>query len=63
MNVLFIISDHLKDFGDIFDQKNDPGELNNIWDKDKELRCNLVHKLCLENMKVQSRVSKRIALT
>ena len=55
--------EHLKDFGDLFDRKSDPGELNNLWDKDKELRCRLIHKLCLVNMKVQSRVSKRVALT
>jgi len=55
--------EHLKDFGDIYALKSDPGELNNLWDKDDDLRCKLIHELCLENMKVQSRISKRVSMT
>ena len=50
-------------FGDIYDRKNDPFELNNLWeDKNfKEKRFELVDKLLHENLKVQTRNPKRIA--
>ncbi|MFX0083952.1 MAG: sulfatase [Candidatus Hodarchaeota archaeon] len=50
-------------FGDIFDRKNDPNELNNLWD-DKEFsekRFELVDKLLHENLKAQTYYPKRIA--
>ncbi|MFX1392720.1 MAG: sulfatase [Promethearchaeota archaeon] len=53
----------LEDFGDIFNRKSDPDELNNLWYKNKELRLKLVQKLCHENMKAQSRFPRRIAPT
>ena len=50
-------------FGDIYDRKNDPFELNNLWyDKNfKEKRFELVDKLLHENLKAQTRLPKRIA--
>lgn len=50
-------------FGDIYDRKNDPHELNNLWnDKNfREKRFELVDKLLHENLKAQTRLPKRIA--
>jgi arylsulfatase A-like enzyme len=53
----------LEDFGDIFDRKNDPHELNNLWNKNIELRNKLIYKLCIENMKAQSHLPQRVAPT
>ncbi len=55
----------LDDFGDIFDRKNDPFELNNLWnDKDfRKKRFELVNTLLRENLKVQTKYPKRIAAT
>jgi arylsulfatase A-like enzyme len=53
----------INDYGDIFSTKNDPDEVNNLWDKDKELKHNLVKKLFFENLKLQSRYPKREALS
>ena len=53
----------LENYGDIFDRKEDPDELNNLWHENKELRCNLVQKLCHENMKAQSRFPRKVSLT
>jgi len=52
-------------FGDIYDRKNDPLELNNLWYDEgfKEKRFNLVDKLMHENLKAQTRWPKRIAGT
>ena len=52
---------HLRDYGDIFDRKNDPDEINNLWYKDKELRSNLMEKLFYENLTAQSRYPPRVA--
>ncbi|MHA1491070.1 MAG: sulfatase family protein [Promethearchaeota archaeon] len=59
------IYEGLSDFGDIFDRKNDPNELNNLWyDMDfKDKRFELVNKLLQENIKAQSKYPKRIAGT
>ncbi|MBD3253509.1 MAG: sulfatase-like hydrolase/transferase, partial [Candidatus Lokiarchaeota archaeon] len=57
------IYDEFEDFGDIYDLKNDPHELNNLWDKDKELRYKLIHKLCIENIRAQSHLPQRVSLT
>ena len=54
---------NLEDYGDIYDRKNDPNELNNLWSKDKELRNKLIYKLCIENMKAQSHLPQRATLT
>ncbi|MHA1147952.1 MAG: sulfatase family protein [Promethearchaeota archaeon] len=53
----------LEGYGDIYDRKNDPDELNNLWDKDKDLRNKLIYKLCIENMKAQSHLPQRVSLT
>jgi iduronate 2-sulfatase len=46
------VYEHLRDYGDIFDRKNDP---------DEELRSKLIEKLFYENLSAQSRYPKRIA--
>ncbi|MFX1591514.1 MAG: sulfatase [Promethearchaeota archaeon] len=55
----------INDFGDIFDRKNDPFELNNLWYENsfKEKRFELVNKLLHENLKAQTIYPKRIAGT
>jgi arylsulfatase A-like enzyme len=55
----------LNDFGEIFDRKNDPYELHNLWYEDnfKEKRFELLNKLLHENLKVQTKYPKRIAGT
>ena len=55
------VYEHLRDYGDIFDRKDDPDEVNNLWYKDKELRSNLIEKLFYENLSAQSRYPKRVA--
>lgn len=54
-----------KDYGDLFDRKNDPNELNNIWfdDKYKDVRFDLVNRLLQECLAVQSRYPERLAGT
>jgi len=51
------------DKGDVYDLEDDPNELNNLWDTQKELRKELVYKLLQENLKVQARYPKRESLT
>ena len=55
----------INDFGDLYDRRNDPLELNNLWfDKDlKEKRFELVTQLLHENLKAQTKLPKRIAGT
>ncbi len=59
------IYEGLNDFGEIYDRKKDPYELNNLWNdislRDK--RFELVNKLLQENLKAQTRYPKRIAGT
>ena len=55
--------ENLRGFGDLYDRKNDPDELNNLWYIKKELRYELVEQLFHENLKAQSRYPKRIAPT
>ncbi|MDX1797759.1 MAG: sulfatase-like hydrolase/transferase [Candidatus Lokiarchaeia archaeon] len=45
----------LPGYGDIYNRKNDKGELNNLWDKDKSLRLELLDKLLHEYMITRSR--------
>ncbi|MFX1428530.1 MAG: sulfatase [Promethearchaeota archaeon] len=45
----------LPGYGDIYDRKNDKDELNNLWEKDKELRLELLDKLLHEYMITRSR--------
>ena len=53
------------DFGDIYDRKNDPHELNNLWNDDnfRTNRFYLVNKLLQENLKAQTKIPGRIAAT
>ena len=53
----------IKGYGDIFDRKNDPLELRNLWydENFKEKRFELVEKLMQECLHVQTRNPKRIA--
>jgi len=59
------IYESLDNFGDIYDRKNDPFELSNLWhDKDfRNKRFELVNKLLIENLKAQTKYPKRIAAT
>jgi hypothetical protein len=53
------------EYGDLFDRKKDPYEMNNLWFDEnlKELRFKLVNQLLQECLKNQSRLPKRIAGT
>ncbi|MFX0037984.1 MAG: sulfatase [Promethearchaeota archaeon] len=55
----------LNDFGDLYDIKTDPFELNNLWFDNhfKEKRFELINKLLQENLKAQTKFPKRIAGT
>jgi len=59
------VYDTLDNFGDIYDRKNDPLELNNLWyDKNfRDKRFDLVNKLLRENLRAQTKYPKRIAGT
>jgi len=52
-------------FGDIYDRKNDPHELHNLWfdNSFKEKRFELIDKLLHQSLKAQTRWPKRIAGT
>lgn len=47
--------------GDIFDFENDPNEINNLWDKNKELKSTLVNSLLREIISLRPRLPKRKA--
>jgi len=47
------------EFGDLFDRKNDPEELNNLWYTDKDLKLRLLDKLIHEYLTSRSRFPKR----
>ncbi len=49
----------LEDAGDIYDRINDPDELNNLWDKDRDLKEKLVLKMLNENLKAQTKIPIR----
>ena len=49
----------LENVGDIYDRKNDPNELNNLWEKDPELREKLFQKLFHEVLKAESKYPAR----
>jgi arylsulfatase A-like enzyme len=55
----------ISDFADIYDRKNDPHELHNLWYENdfKEKRFELVNKLLQENLKAQTKYPKRLAGT
>jgi arylsulfatase A-like enzyme len=52
-------------YGDLYDRKNDPWELTNLWynEKYKDLRYQLIEQLLFENLKAQSLYPKREALS
>jgi arylsulfatase A-like enzyme len=49
----------LPGYGDLFDRKNDMTELNNLWEKDKDLRLDLLDKIFHEYSITRSRFPKR----
>lgn len=55
----------LRGYGDLFDRKNDPDELNNLWynDQYKDLRHELMELLFHANLNAQSRYPKREAMS
>lgn len=53
--------DGYDNFGDLFDFNNDPGEINNLWNKDKEIRNELIEKLLREIINLRPRIPKRAA--
>jgi len=53
------VYNNLPGYGDLFDRKNDPDELNNLWDSNPELRHELVDKLMHEIIKAQSLYPKK----
>ncbi len=54
-----------RDYGDLFDRKNDLDELNNLWydEQYNGVKFKLVNKLLHENLNAQTRYPKRIAGT
>ncbi len=59
------VYDTLDNFGDIYDRKKDPLELNNLWydHNFKDKRFDLVNKMLRENLRAQTKYPKRIAGT
>ena len=52
-------------YGDLFSRKDDPLELHNLWydENYSKIRNNLVEKIFHENLNVQSRYPKRLAMS
>ncbi|MEE9378610.1 MAG: sulfatase-like hydrolase/transferase [Candidatus Lokiarchaeia archaeon] len=59
------VYDTLDNFGDIYNRKKDPLELNNLWHDHnfKDKRFDLVNKMLRENLRAQTKYPKRIAGT
>jgi len=53
------IYDGFHHFGDLFDYRNDPDEIDNLWKKDKELKNTLIEKLLREIISIRPRYPKR----
>jgi len=53
--------DGYDNFGEIFNYKADPSEINNLWIKNRELRHELIEKLLREIISLRPRVPKRDA--
>ncbi|MCP4763676.1 MAG: sulfatase-like hydrolase/transferase, partial [archaeon] len=53
----------IEDYGDIYDLKNDPDELHNLWFEDEKLRIKLMNKLFHVSLSAAPRLPKRQALT
>jgi len=52
-----------KEYGDLFNRKNDLDEINNIWFDEPEVRFNMVNRLLHELLTVQSRYPERLGGT
>ena len=59
------ISASVPHYGDLYSRKQDPWELQNLWndEKFKDVRNEMIEKLLWENIKAQSRYPKRLALS
>ncbi|MFX1390032.1 MAG: sulfatase [Promethearchaeota archaeon] len=59
------IYNNIDNFGDLFNRKEDPHELNNLWHNEdlKHIRFQLVNKLLHENLNAQTKYPERIAGT
>ncbi len=55
------IYDGLENCGDIFNYEDDPGEVNNLWEKDSELKFDLTNRLMREIISLQPRLPTRKA--
>ncbi|MFX0136034.1 MAG: sulfatase [Candidatus Hodarchaeota archaeon] len=53
------VYNNLPGYGDLFDRKNDPDELNNLWYSNPELRLELLDKLVHEIISAQSLYPKK----
>ena len=52
-------------YGDLFDRKNDPHELHNLWydEKHSDIKNRLIEQIFHENLNAQSRYPKRLAMS
>ena len=59
------ISASVPHYGDLYSRKQDPWELQDLWndEKYKDVRNEMIEKLLWENIKAQSRYPKRLALS
>jgi uncharacterized sulfatase len=57
-----VVYDGFPGYGDLFDLQEDPDELNNLWEKQPELRAELVEKLLFEVIKQQTFYPKKQAV-
>jgi arylsulfatase A-like enzyme len=70
MRIKYLITDQhsltiyngLKGYGDLFDRRNDPRELNNLWFSNPDLRHELIEKLLQEMINTQSLYPKKQAM-
>ncbi len=62
-NYKLTVYNSVKGYGDLYDRKNDPLELNNLWDSNPDLRHELLEKLFWANLDAQSRYPKRLAMS
>ncbi|MFW9952112.1 MAG: sulfatase [Candidatus Thorarchaeota archaeon] len=59
------VYENQRGYGDLYNRKEDPYELNNLWynEKYKDVRNEMIETLLFENLKAQSRYPKRLALS